>query len=173
MVVLELGRSNAGLVTFAANLATHMDIGLTSIAACQPMAEIYDQTMILGDYVQEDRNELDVETAVAKTEFEDGVQGSGNRLWVSRGRDDRLALRIHGRPRLVRRRHPLCDRRDQPTIAARRAGISDIVMHADRPVLLVPATVDKPAFDHAVVAWKRTREARRAIADALPLLTLF
>lgn len=56
--------------------------------------------------------------------------------------------------------------------ASRRANVSDIVMHAGRPVLLVPAPVEKLGFDHAIVAWKDTREARRAIVDALPLLKL-
>jgi nucleotide-binding universal stress UspA family protein len=37
-------------------------------------------------------------------------------------------------------------------------------------VLIVPATADKPRLEAVLVAWKDTREARRAVADALPLL---
>ncbi|HUZ31591.1 MAG TPA: universal stress protein [Xanthobacteraceae bacterium] len=48
--------------------------------------------------------------------------------------------------------------------------VGDLVMRAGRPILVVPPTVDKVALKSAVVAWKDTREARRAVNDALPLL---
>jgi nucleotide-binding universal stress UspA family protein len=46
----------------------------------------------------------------------------------------------------------------------------DLVMHAGRPVLVVPPKVDGIKLKCAMVAWKDTREARRAVNDALPLL---
>ena len=46
----------------------------------------------------------------------------------------------------------------------------DLVMHAGRPVLVVPPKVDAIKLKCAMVAWKDTREARRAVNDALPLL---
>ena len=45
-----------------------------------------------------------------------------------------------------------------------------IVLRAGRPVLLVPDTVAALPLRHAVVAWKDTRESRRAVRDALPFL---
>jgi nucleotide-binding universal stress UspA family protein len=44
------------------------------------------------------------------------------------------------------------------------------VLRAGRPVLVVPTAVKALAADNVVVGWKDTREARRAIADALPFL---
>jgi len=46
----------------------------------------------------------------------------------------------------------------------------DLVMGAGRPVLLTPPEVDYVRAKHIVVAWKDTREARRAVADAMPFL---
>lgn len=46
----------------------------------------------------------------------------------------------------------------------------DIVLHTGRPVLLVPKGRDNAAVRTAVVAWKNTSEAQRAMADAVPLL---
>ena len=43
-------------------------------------------------------------------------------------------------------------------------------MRAGRPVLIVPPAVRALDLSRVVVAWKDTREARRAVADALPLL---
>jgi nucleotide-binding universal stress UspA family protein len=45
-----------------------------------------------------------------------------------------------------------------------------IVLQAGRPVLLVPDDVESLSARRAVIAWKDTREARRALRDALPLL---
>jgi nucleotide-binding universal stress UspA family protein len=44
------------------------------------------------------------------------------------------------------------------------------ILGAGRPFLVVPAAVKSLAADHVVIGWKDTREARRAIQDALPFL---
>jgi nucleotide-binding universal stress UspA family protein len=46
----------------------------------------------------------------------------------------------------------------------------DLVLKAGRPVLLVPKEVTSCPAKRIAIAWKDTREARRAVADALPLL---
>lgn len=53
---------------------------------------------------------------------------------------------------------------------ARGVDPAELVMTAGRPVLVVPE--GRPHFtgDRIVVAWKETREARRALADAMPFL---
>ncbi len=45
-----------------------------------------------------------------------------------------------------------------------------IILAAGRPVLVVPPDVDRHDFSRALIAWKDTREARRAVRDAVPLL---
>src|SRR5262249_47398603 len=50
------------------------------------------------------------------------------------------------------------------------AGPGDLVMQAGRPLLVVPATVNWLDLRSVLVAWKDCAEARRAVADALPLL---
>lgn len=47
---------------------------------------------------------------------------------------------------------------------------ADVIMTAGRPVLLVPPHNGHLRAQSIVVAWKDTREARRAVADAMPLL---
>ena len=46
----------------------------------------------------------------------------------------------------------------------------DVLLRAGRPVLVVPPGLSQLDAAHVVVAWKDSREARRAVADALPLL---
>jgi len=45
-----------------------------------------------------------------------------------------------------------------------------VLMHAGRPVLVMPPGVRLQRDGHAVVAWNGRREAARAVADALPWL---
>jgi nucleotide-binding universal stress UspA family protein len=45
-----------------------------------------------------------------------------------------------------------------------------VLLRAGRPILLVPPGVTSLAGKRVAVAWKDTREARRALADALPFL---
>ena len=47
-----------------------------------------------------------------------------------------------------------------------------IILAAGRPVLVVPPEIDRLEVSRILVAWKNTREARRAIRDALPFLKL-
>lgn len=54
--------------------------------------------------------------------------------------------------------------------AAHAADPAEVVMSAGRPVLLVPEGGGRLKAACVVVAWKNTRESRRAVADALPLL---
>lgn len=48
--------------------------------------------------------------------------------------------------------------------------VSDLVMSAGRPILVTPHSMERLSAKSAVVAWKDTRESRRAVFDALPLL---
>ena len=53
---------------------------------------------------------------------------------------------------------------------ARCADPAEVVMGAGRPVLIVPEGRNHVHARHVLVAWKDTRECRRAIADAMPFL---
>lgn len=52
----------------------------------------------------------------------------------------------------------------------RSADVGAAILGAGRPFLVVPAAVKSFTADHVVIGWKDTREARRAVQDALPFL---
>ena len=54
--------------------------------------------------------------------------------------------------------------------ATRQINPGDLVLRAGRPVLVVPSGAEFLRLNSVVIAWKDTREARRAVSDALPLL---
>lgn len=53
---------------------------------------------------------------------------------------------------------------------ARRALLEHVLFGAGRPVLLTPPDWRGARFERIVIGWNARREARRAVADALPLL---
>lgn len=63
-------------------------------------------------------------------------------------------------------------RQGQGDPALGRMGVApgDIVLELGRPILLVPPDVDALMARSVVIAWKDTRESRRAVQDALPFL---
>ena len=50
------------------------------------------------------------------------------------------------------------------------ADAGDVLMSAGRPVLVTPPHLSKLDASSVVIAWKDTRESRRAVSDAMPLL---
>ncbi len=57
-----------------------------------------------------------------------------------------------------------------PTADHRSLAVGSLLLKAGRPVLVAPRALASLPARHAVVAWKDTREARRAVRDALPFL---
>jgi nucleotide-binding universal stress UspA family protein len=53
---------------------------------------------------------------------------------------------------------------------ASTAAAADLVLRAGLPILTVPTDLPAIRTKNIVIAWKNTREARRAVSDALPLL---
>jgi nucleotide-binding universal stress UspA family protein len=54
---------------------------------------------------------------------------------------------------------------------AHMVDVGEVVLSAGRPVLAVADGITEVTSDKIVIGWKDTREARRAVADALPFLT--
>jgi len=53
---------------------------------------------------------------------------------------------------------------------ARSLDPGSVVLRAGRPVIVVPPNIDTLEAARIIVGWKDTREARRALRDALPFL---
>jgi nucleotide-binding universal stress UspA family protein len=57
-----------------------------------------------------------------------------------------------------------------PGDAYSRLDPGEAILRLGRPTLVVPDAVSSLRTDHVVIGWKDTREARRAVEDALPLM---
>jgi nucleotide-binding universal stress UspA family protein len=170
MVHMKLGNANGDLLRIAVDLAGRFDARVIGIAAAQPAPMVYTDGYAPGMFVEEDRAEIDREIGVAEAEFTAAFAGSPTATeWRSATIYETVADYVARECRsadLVITSGVSADPHD--TARTERPG--DIVMQVGRPVLVVPRTANTLKFENMVVAWKNTREARRAISDALPLL---
>ena len=171
MVHLELGHSNASLLGVAGDLAQRFDAGVIGIAMCQPMQIIYSEGYVPADLIVQDREQRDKEVAAAEAEFRDVLQARVGRLaWRSAVTPDPLADYLAREARCADLIITGVDHNVSVFDHSRHVNIGDVVMHVGRPILVVPTAASGVSFDSVMVGWKDTRETRRAIADALPLL---
>lgn len=171
MVHLELGQSNASLLQIAGDLADRFHAGVIGIAACQPIQIVYgDDSYALGDLIEQDQKEIAREMKEAEEKFRSALTPRVETLeWRSTVAfsplSDYLALEARSADLVI-----TGVASGDLFSTSRAANTGDLVMQVGRPVLIVPATGNKLKLERVVVGWKDTRETRRAIFDALPLL---
>lgn len=180
LVHLKLGTSNEDLLAITGELAERFDSDVIGVAVCKEASQVY-LTMLPqytaqgdeGDLVTIDRQLTEIMILDAEQQFRAALQSRSARLhWrstiTSNSRSQYVARQARAADLLITSpvfEGPFVDQRQKLSIA-------DIVLRAGRPILLVPPSVQSISFDTAMVGWKDTRESRRAVADALPLLAL-
>ena len=171
MLHLDLGRPNAGLLSIVGDLAAKFRASVIGIAACQPLQLAYGDGYVSGDVIEQDQVEIQKEVADAEREYRSALQAhAGNLIWRSNVTMEPLSDYIAREARSADLVITGVDIGASLFDTSKHMNVSDLVMRVGRPVLIVPADTDVLKLESVVVAWKDTREARRATLDALPLL---
>ena len=170
MVHLELGRPNAGLLQVTAELAERFQASVIGIAACQPLQMVYGDGYASGDLFEQDRIEIAMEIKLAEAEFRTALD---KRVSTLEWRSTEVYAYLSGYVADEARSADLIitgvssgDFLD----SSRAVNTGGLVMQAGRPVLIVPTTATTLKLERVLIGWKDTRETRRAVSDALPLL---
>jgi nucleotide-binding universal stress UspA family protein len=171
MVHLELNGDNEGVLKIAGDLAERFDARVIGIAACQPLQVLTDEGFYASEVVTQDRAEIEKELAAAAVEFRTALHGRAKKIeWRSTITYGSLANYIADQARaadlIITGKDIGADLLD----GSRRVSLGDLVMIAGRPILIVPQGITALPMRNVMVGWNETREARRAVADALPLL---
>ena len=173
LVHLDSAPQAAARVDHAIALAQAMDCHLVGLAPTGlltlPMAP--EAAATLGDFSALAWELLQEQAQQAATRFREACATAGLRSCEA------LTDTADSAGSLVRHAHcsdlVLLSQPDpgQPGQGAQRAMVEQVLLHSARPSLLLPYTGSpKPLGRHALVAWDDSREATRAISDALPLL---
>ncbi|RXF73161.1 universal stress protein [Hansschlegelia zhihuaiae] len=171
MAHFDLGPWAEARGRLAATLADEFGARLIGVAAEQPLAPVYAEGLpnVAEEVTEEERHRTSRDLAAAKRAFE-AVAGSRNDVeWrAAFAHPERFLIeQARAADIIVVGRGATYDERD-PNL-----GVSPgtIAMECGRPILIVPPEKDHMTAHKVVVAWKDTREARRAVHDALPILT--
>lgn len=169
MVSLALDQPNEVRLEAAGQIAERFDAGIIGIAASQFAPPLYftsgEQAQSLIDQEQASINKR---MAELEAQFREATKNrAGHVEW--RSAIDFPARYIAQQARCA---DIIVSASDRGLISDPLALASpkDLVMQAGRPVLVVPDTFGWLDLRSVLVAWKDTPEARRAIADSLPML---
>jgi len=164
MVYVEDEASSEPRIRLAASLAERRNASLIGLSA-----QMMRPPFVAEGVVIEEESEADIRARLSEREgYFHRIVGTGRRSaeWRSTvdvpteglGRHARVAdLIVIGQKRAKGDAYDSLD----PVGAILRAG---------RPLLVVPDAISELHTEHVVIGWKDTREARRAVQDALPFL---
>lgn len=176
MVRLVPGSSNESLLRLAADLAIRLKVTeVIGIAASQPLP-LYGgpEAFVSQDLLDRDQAAVERELAACRDRFSAALEGAATTVeWRSTVTYGALADYVVDQARAADLLITPVDRAESSPLASRRhVSAADLVLRAGRPVLVVGDQVERLDLASVVVAWRDTREARRAAQDALPLLRL-
>jgi nucleotide-binding universal stress UspA family protein len=172
MVHLHIGHSNAAVLKAARSIAERFKADVVGIMVGQQTQMIYGKGYAAMDFFDREDARIEEKIVEAEAQFRDAFKDFSRTIdWRSTITREPMADYIAAQARsadLIITGISSSDFYEGP------AGITagELVMQSGRPVLVIPVVTDKFSLDKIVVGWKDTREARRAIADALPLLKL-
>ena len=170
MVHLDLEHTDGAYLRIAIDLAGRFNAKLIGIAAATGQSSHYEDETITQMPLRELYSDITKRLAQAEDRFR-SMANSRRIEW--RSAIARPADYISREARAA----------DLVVIGAQRNGLvsdlagsldpGDLVMQVGRPILVVPPQIEALKLKLAMVCWKDTREARRAVSDALPLSTRF
>lgn len=170
IVTLNLGVDAADSVKLASSLASTFSSRLIGVAAEEVVMPYYGDGAITIDpaIIEQAKREVAEKLAKAETVFRRAAGTINDIDWrCAIGLPNPFALEQARAADLV-----VIGRQGPDDASHGRMAISpgDLVMGLGRPILVVPPRTEHLAGKRIVIAWKDTREARRAVWDALPLL---
>lgn len=169
MVSLALDQSNEARLDAAGELAERFDAAIVGIAASQFTPPLYFTSGELAqDLIDEGQASIKKRIAELEVQFRQAVKSRATQVeW-------RSAIDFPARHilREARCADIIVSAGDRGALSdpLAQASPKDLVMQAGRPLLIVPDSASWVDLRSVLVAWKDTTEARRAIADALPML---
>jgi nucleotide-binding universal stress UspA family protein len=171
LVFADNSPQSAARIEATAELAKRFDATLIGVASALPRVLVDPSGTLAADMIASERQqiEVDLKSAAArfksqtgksgvKTEWRSAVAFPANAMIDAAAAADLLVV---GRAE-AGAVHDIYN----------SAGPGDVLMGAGRPLLVVPPHAKAIDPTDIVVAWKDTREARRAVSDALPLLQM-
>ena len=171
MVQLDLESPAAPRLKFGWDLARRFEADMIAFAAAEAnlIVPVGDTGIAAAEVMRHQVEEIEARLKKIEQEFQTVTNGDPRASWRGQVGDPTPLLALYARAAdLIVAGAPAGG-------PSRSRGIVDpgaLILSAGRPVLLHSDNLAPVRLECVLVAWKDTREARRAIVDALPFLTL-
>jgi nucleotide-binding universal stress UspA family protein len=167
MVPVDPDQPDEARFRLAAGLAERFEAKVIGVAAGDIQPMYFAEGATAEEFLEKDRVALERKIADAEKVFRKAMEGHTKSVeW--RGA---LALPADHAAREARAADLIVAAAHRGRIdPLRQVDAGELVLRAGRPVLAVPPNTAQLSLKTVIVAWKDTREARRAVNDALPLL---
>jgi nucleotide-binding universal stress UspA family protein len=169
LVNLNIDGPVAPLMDFSIELATRFNSHLVGFSAADIALPITaPETMMGGDAMRLQREEIEQRIKKIRREFESHTGTNVSHEWRDGvANPTRLLIEMSRVADLI-----VTGCEDDLTLGhpERFINSGNLILHAGRPVLVAAKGSRRIFTNTALIAWKDTCEARRAVVDALPLL---
>jgi nucleotide-binding universal stress UspA family protein len=167
-VVLDIDAVDPDLVALASDLARRHHATLVGMAAAEPpiMLMGLDGGDVAGALYAEQRSQIEASLVVAERSFATLVPSGVRHQWAGTvQRPDVAVVALARIVDLIVVGSPV-----KASGSGQAIDISAVLLGSGRPVLIAASGERKLKASKIVIAWKDTKEARRAVADSMPLL---
>ncbi|WP_295960662.1 universal stress protein [Rhodoferax sp.] len=170
MVQLEAGRANTAVLQATGELAERFRAHVVGVAVCRPMQMVYGEAYVSGELIEQEKKQMQAEVDAAEAEFRNALQARATGLeWRSMVMFAPMADFVVHEARSVDLLITARGTKDSLD-PSRGVHVGDLIMQSGRPIFVVPPVLEDNTLDRVVVGWTDSREARRAVVDAMPLL---
>jgi nucleotide-binding universal stress UspA family protein len=170
MACMSTDRSNADLLAVVANLAQRFSA--TVIGVCARQLSMHPSIMAIGPGEPRGR-ELDKfreRAAALEAEFRTALSMVSNLRWRAQMTAGPTSQYVANEARAADLLVAATQSGEQIFSPSSEIEVSDLLMRAGRPILIAPPGATGLKLTRTLVCWKDSPEARRAVADALPIL---
>lgn len=170
LACMRTDRSNAELLAVVADLAQRFSAAVIGVAARQ--LSLHSSIMAIGPGEPRGREfeKFQERAAAVEAEFRSALSGVDNLQWRSQMTAGPASEPVASEARAADLIITAVEPGERMFSPSPEIDVTDLLMRAGRPVLLAPPGVTELKLTQALVCWKDSREARRAVADALPIL---
>jgi nucleotide-binding universal stress UspA family protein len=173
LVYLDQHRTNASLMKVSADLAFKLDAKAVGIVVSQPLLIGSENVYVPADVFDDHYKKTEARMLVLKASFEQAMTHAQAEF----GWHSKITIQPH-----VQYVSDYSRASDLLMVSIRESHSSEpgnettsdiageLVLQSGRPVLLVPNDVETLELNSALICWQDTKEARRALYDAIPLL---
>jgi nucleotide-binding universal stress UspA family protein len=170
MACMRTDRSNADLLAVVADIARRFSAAVVGVAARQPSMRSAIMGVGPGEPPGRDVENFREHAGALEAEFRSALSMVDDLRWRSQMTAGPPSQHVADEARGVDLIVAAAEAGERIFPPSAEIDVSDVLMRAGRPVLIAPPGESGLKLRRTLVCWKDSREARRAIVDALPML---